>query len=130
MKTRIPSFLVLASLLLLPGAALAASPVYTPPLPYYTGIGSFRCLAMNTGTKDVEAVTVDIVRINLGYGGTVLATTTETAFAGERVGIILSDLTGGPWVACRVTGLPKKSVTVTFQALDMDGIPVTTVTAA
>lgn len=128
MISRVPSLLALSSLVLLPCSAMAAPAVYTPAIAYHAGIDDYRCIATNTGTKAVEAVTVEIVRVDFGFPGAVLATNTMPAEPGQATFAILGDLSGGPTAVCRVTGLKSKTATVTFQAIDASDVPLVTVT--
>ena len=120
--------LTLVALAATAGQALAASAVSTASIAYHLDNDAYRCSATNTGTKEAE-VTVEIVRSDFGGAGTVLVTGTQTAIPGQAVGVTESDMTGGPYAFCRVTGLSKKSVTVNFQSIDNNDRPLVTLTA-
>ena len=82
-----------------------------------------RCVVVNVGTKDAE-VTVEIIE---GIGGTVAQSVgPNTVAPGVRAGVVvaITDVT-----YCRVTGLSKKTGTVTHYAQDGAGNALMTVTA-
>lgn len=104
--------------------AQAAATISTPPVQGgLPGMVGARCVVVNVGTKDAE-VTVEIIE---GIGGTVAESVGPSTVApGVRTGatIAITDAT-----YCRVTGLSKKTGTVTHYAQDGSGNALMTVTA-
>lgn len=118
--------LMIVATFVLGSAALAqaGATISTPPVQgSLPGAVGARCLVVNVGTKDAE-VTVEIVET---IGGTVAqAAGPSTVSPGVRFGttIAITDST-----YCRVTGLSKKTGTVTHFVQDGSGNALMTVTA-
>ena len=118
-------FATMSLLVLTAASAQAASVINTPPsFPLLNGAEFARCTAVNVGKKPVS-VTVEIINAT---AGSVDATTTTTVDPNERI-TLASNQAGNVTLFCRVTGLSKKSGTVTFVVTDNLDNPLATVTA-
>ena len=99
--------------------------INTPPsFPLLNGADTARCTAVDVSKKPIE-VTVDIINAT---AGSVDNTVTATVDPDERITLSSSNA-GNFTLFCRVTGLSKKSGTVTFVVADAADNPLATVTA-
>lgn len=116
---------VAAALILAPALASAGAPVNSPALPgSINSATTLRCVVINTGTKDAEGVTVDIVDTLTGLSAGSVGPATIAARKGKTFD--LPPVENATY--CRVTGMKKKDTAITYYATDDLGTALMTVT--
>jgi hypothetical protein len=126
MKNRIMVLVAIGFALLIAGSALAGtSAIFTPAVQIGLAGDGLRCYVLNTGTTDINGVTIQII----DDSGTVKATgSNEFVPAGH----ISSHGLGGTLPAsayCKVSGISAKTARVTLIVEDSDGNAVAIVTS-
>ena len=119
--------LLTALALSIASSAQAKPVVNTPVIPSaIAGADNATCQVLNAGTK-TATVTVEIFNANVG---TLLASTAPVPLPpGIQRTLSMGGGSGGFTKFCRVTGLSKSNVTISFTEFDASSKPLMTVTA-